>query len=444
MADGTASTRASGTQGPGGSIISPTYRRYALGLLTAVYTVNYVDRQILAILLEPIKIELTLSDTQLGLLFTTFGIFYATLGLPIAMLADRTNRRNVITAAMTVFSGMTAACAFVTSFWQLMLARILVGVGEAGSSPPSHSMIADMYEPKTRATALAIFSLGVNFGIFAGFLIGGYIAQWYGWRMAFLVVGLPGLALAVLVRITLREPARGHSEGRAGQDEAEIAPTVLEVLQFLLAQPSFRHIAAGATLVSFVGYGAVAWLPPFLVRSHGMAVGDIGLALSLIIGISGGLGTYGAGWLADRWGQKDVRWYMWVVAFAGAATFPFGFSVYLVDDLSLALGLFIIPAAAGSLYLGPSLAMTQGLARLKMRAAASALLLFILNIIGLGLGPQAVGIVSDLLEPAYGAESLRYALMSMTPLGLWGALHFYLAAKTLNEDLERATILPAS
>ena len=427
-----------------GSFITPNYRRYALGLLTAVYTVNYVDRQILSILLEPIKIELSLSDTQLGLLFTTFGIFYATLGLPIAMLADRTNRRNVITAAMTIFSGMTVACAFVASFWQLMLARILVGVGEAGSSPPSHSMIADMYEPKSRATALAVFSLGVNFGIFVGFLIGGYVAQWYGWRMAFLVVGLPGLVLAILVRVTLREPPRGHSEGRVEDDEVETAPTIFDVLSFLLAQPSFRHIAAGATLVSFVGYGAVAWLPPFLVRSHGMEVGDIGLALALIIGIAGGLGTYGAGLLADKWGQGDVRWYMWVVAIAGVAAFPFGFSVYLVDDLAIALALFIVPAAAGSLYLGPSLAMTQGLAPLKMRAAASALLLFILNIIGLGLGPQAVGIVSDLLEPTYGVESLRYALLVMTPFGLWGAIHFYLAARTLGADLERAQGAPAA
>lgn len=435
-----AETQQGHASGGGDVVITPAYRTYALVLLTVVYTANYVDRQILSILLEPIKVDLSLSDTQLGLLFTTFGIFYATLGLPIAMLADRTNRRNVITAAMTIFSGMTAACYFVTSFWQLMVARILVGVGEAGSSPPSHSMIADMYEPKTRATALAIFSLGVNIGIFIGFLVGGYVAAWYGWRVAFLVVGLPGLALAVLVRLTLKEPPRGHSEGRVSGGDAENAPTIGEVLRFLLSQPSFRHIAIGATLVSFVGYGAVAWLPPFLIRSHGMSVGDVGLALSLIIGISGGLGTFGAGVLADRLGQKDVRWYMWVIAIAGAATFPFGFAVYLVDDLSLALGLFIVPAAAGSLYLGPSLAMTQGLARLKMRAAASALLLFILNIIGLGLGPQAVGIVSDLLEPSYGAESLRYALLAMTPLGLWGALHFLLAAKSLSSDLERAMV----
>lgn len=429
---------------PDGSFITPKYRRYALGLLTAVYTVNYVDRQILAILLQPIKVELSLSDTQLGLLFTTFGIFYATLGLPIAMLADRTNRRNVITAAMTIFSGMTVACAFITSFWQLMLARILVGVGEAGSSPPSHSMIADMYEPKSRATALATFSLGVNLGIFVGFIIGGYVAQWYGWRAAFLVVGLPGLLLAVLVRITLREPPRGHSEGRVEDSDMEVAPTIFDVLRFLLAQPSFRHIAAGATLVSFVGYGAVAWLPAFLVRSHGMESGDIGLALALIIGISGGLGTYGAGLLADKLGQGDIRWYMWVVAIAGIVAFPFGFSVYLVDDLAIALALFVVPAAAGSLYLGPSLAMTQGLARLKMRAAASALLLFILNIIGLGIGPQAVGIVSDLLEPTYGVEALRYALLVMTPFGLWGAVHFYLAARTLGVDLERARLAPAA
>lgn len=310
------------TAAAGGSVITPSYRRYALGILTVVYSVNYVDRQILSILLEPIKIDLSLSDTQLGLLFTTFGIFYATLGLPIAMLADRTNRRNVITASMTIFSAMTAACGAVTAFWQLMIARILVGVGEAGSSPPSHSMIADLYEPKTRATALAVFSLGVNIGIFIGFLVGGYIAQWYGWRMAFLVVGLPGLALAVVVHFTLKEPPRGHSEGRTGQEEQEETPGILDVLRFLLTQPAFRHIAAGATLVSFVGYGAVAWLPPFLVRSHGMAVGDIGLALSLIIGIAGGIGTYGAGYLADKLGQKDVRYYMWVVAAAGSLPFP--------------------------------------------------------------------------------------------------------------------------
>jgi predicted MFS family arabinose efflux permease len=430
-------------EGSTGSFITPAYRRYALGILTVVYSVNYVDRQILSILLEPIKIDLSLSDTQLGLLFTTFGIFYATLGLPIAMLADRTNRRNVITASMTIFSGMTAACGAVTSFWQLMVVRILVGVGEAGSSPPSHSMIADLYEPKTRATALAIFSLGVNIGIFIGFLVGGFVAQWYGWRWAFLVVGLPGLLLAGLVHFTLKEPPRGHSEGRAGQDEQEDAPSLVEVLRFLLTQPAFRHIAAGATLVSFVGYGAVAWLAPFLVRSHGMEVGNIGLALALIIGIAGGLGTYGAGFLADKLGQKDIRWYMWVVAAAGVIAFPFGFSVYLSEDLSWTLGLFIVPAAAGSLYLGPSLAMTQGLARLKMRAAASALLLFILNIVGLGLGPQAVGIVSDLLEPTYGVESLRYALLAMTPFGLWGSLHFFLAAKTLGDGLERAKALPA-
>lgn len=426
-----------------GNFITPAYRRYALGILTVVYTMNYVDRQILSILLQPIKIELSLSDSQLGLLAMTFGIFYATLGIPIAMLADRTNRRNVITASMTIFSGMTAVCGLVTSFWQLMVARILVGVGEAGSSPPSHSMIADLYEPKTRATALAIFSLGVNLGIFAGFLVGGVVTQYYGWRAAFLVVGLPGLLLALLVHFTLKEPPRGHSEGRVSGVDQEDAPSFFQVMGFLFTQTSFRHIAAGATLVSFVGYGAVYWLPAFLERSHGMDSLEIGVWLASIIGIAGGIGTFGAGVLADKLGQRDIRWYMWVVAIAGVIAFPFGFSVYLAEDPTWTLALFILPATAGALYLGPSLAMTQGLARLKMRAAASAVLLFILNIIGLGLGPWAVGFVSDLLEPTYGVESLRYALLIMTPLGLWGSLHFFLAAKTLGDGLERAKALPA-
>lgn len=312
-------------------LFTPAYRRYALGLLTVVYTVNYMDRQILSILLQPIKEDLALSDTQLGFLFTTFGIFYATFGLPIAMLADRTNRRNLIAVSLTVFSAMTAVCAFVVNFWQLALARIMVGIGEAGSSPPSHAIIADMYKPAERATALAIFATGVNIGLLVGLIVGGLLAEAVGWRYTFLIVGLPGVLLALIVVATMREPPRGYADG-IGETAPVHAPPVLAVLRYLLSQPSFRHIAVGATLVSFVGYGAVAWLPPFMARSHGMSIGDIGVTLGLIVGIAGGIGTFGGGWLADKLSLRDVRWNMWVIAIAGLAGLPFSIATFLSSE----------------------------------------------------------------------------------------------------------------
>lgn len=420
----------------GAAVMSNAYRTYALVILTIVYIMNYVDRQILAILLPGIQADLDLNDTQLGLLFMTFGIFYATFGIPIAMVADRTNRRNVIAAALTVFSAMTAACAFVGSYIQLVIFRILVGVGEAGSSPPSHSIIADMFPPKLRATALAFFSLGVNIGLLIGLFVGGWLAENYGWRATFLIVGLPGIVLAVIVYFTIREPARGASDGVT--PGTEDAPTVKEVMSFLWSQHAFRHIAIGSALIAFVGYAAVAWWPTFLVRSFEMTLTEIGMLLGLVIGIAGGIGTFGAGFLADRLGHIDVRWNMWLIAIAGAVAFPFSVGLYLTDSKLVMILLLIIPSAAGAIFTGPALAMTQGLAKLRMRATASAVLFFILNLIGLGAGPQAVGMLSDAFSVWAGPESVRYALLAIMPLGLWGALHFFLAARTLKDDLERA------
>jgi predicted MFS family arabinose efflux permease len=423
---------------PATAPVSRRYRRYALGILTTVYVSNYVDRQILAILLQPIKETFALSDTQLGFLSgISFAIFYATLGIPIAMWADRGNRRNIVTLALVVFSVMTALCGLAQNFVQLALARIGVGTGEAGSSPPSHSMIADLYPPHERATAMAIFALGVNIGILIGFLVGGWVNEWFGWRYAFMLVGVPGLLLAVLVRTTLKEPARGHSEGRT--DEGDIpAPSVWSAFRVVWRVKSLRHIVAGATLNSFVGYGAVAWVPAFLIRSFGMTTGEIGTALALIIGIAGGAGTFAGGYFADRLGKRDVRWNLWLVAGCVSAGVPFAFGVFLAQSATWALLFFIVPAMVGALYLGPSLALVQGLVPLRMRTVASAILLFILNIIGLGLGPQAVGIASDLLTPSFGNESLRYALLVVGFINIWAAVHFYLASRTLREDLARA------
>ncbi len=419
---------------PATDIITPQYRRYAMLLLVLVFTSSHVDRQILAILLQPIKLELQLSDTQLGFLSgVAFAIFYATLGIPMAMWADRSNRRNLIALALATWSGMTALCGLAANFWQLALARIGVGVGEAGSSPPSHSMIADMYPPSERAGAMGTFSLGINFGLMTGFLVGGWISQWYGWRIAFYTVGLPGLILAVIVRFTLREPPRGYAEGlQTTQNEA---PSFTTVLRHMLATPSLRQIAAGATLASFVGYGVVLWLPAFLVRSHGLQSGQIGTALAFLFGVLGGIGTYAAGRLADRWGKQDVRWNVWIVSCAILIALPFIIFAYLATDIYTATWLSIVPALMGGAYLAPSFALNQSLVPVRMRSVASAVLLFIVNIIGLGLGPQLVGFLSDLLQPTYGNESLRYALLSLSLVNVWTAVHYFLAGRTLGQDL---------
>ena len=416
------------------------YRRSTLLLLVLVYTSSHVDRQILAILLEPIRRELILTDTQLGFLSgVAFAIFYATLGIPIAMWADRGNRRNIIALALAIWSGMTVLCGMAANFVQLALARIGVGIGEAGSSPPSHSLIADLYPPAERSTAMGIFALGVNFGILIGFLVGGWINQWYGWRIAFYVVGVPGLILAVIVRYSLREPPRGYAEGlHAARQEI---PTLGTVVRFIVSTPSLRHLLMGATLTTFVGYGVVLWLPAFLVRSHGLSSGEIGTVLAVLWGIVGGIGTYGGGALADRLAKRDVRWNVWIVGTAILLAVPFTLAAYLATESTTALALYVLPALVGAVYIGPSFAMNQGLVEVRMRSVASAFLLFVINIIGLGLGPQMVGIISDLLSARYGNESLRYALIGVALFNVWAAVHYFLAGRTLQADLARVRSL---
>ena len=424
------------TLSPATEIITPQYRRYAMLLLVLVLTASHVDRQILAILLQPIKLEMQLSDTQLGFLSgVAFAIFYATLGIPMAMWADRGNRRNLIALALTTWSGMTALCGMAANFWQLALARVGVGVGEAGSSPPSHSMIADMYPPADRATAMGTFSLGINLGLMSGFLIGGWVSQWYGWRAAFFTVGLPGLLLALTVRLTLREPPRGYAEGLHATTHE--APSLGTVVRFMASTPTLRHLAAGATLASFVGYGVVLWLPAFLMRSHGLQSGQIGTALAFLFGVMGGISTYVGGHLADRLGKRDVRWNVWVVSVALLISLPFTIAAYLAPDIHTASWCSVVPALMGGVYLGPSFALNQSLVAVRMRSVASAILLFVLNIIGLGLGPQTVGLLSDFFQPQHGAESLRYALLCLSLVNVWTALHYFLAGRTLAVDLQK-------
>jgi len=414
-------------------VFSPAVRNYALGVLVVVYTFNFIDRQILSILLEPIKQDLGLSDSALGMLTGfAFALFYATLGIPIARFADRSNRRNLIAWALAIWSAMTAVSGLAQNFWHLLLARIGVGVGEAGCSPPAHSMLADYFPTENRATALGIYSLGIPFGILFGFIAGGWLNEFFGWRVAFFIVGVPGLLLAILVRFTLREPPRGMAEGRVADEEQ---PTIMETFRFLWSKRSFRHMAVGGGLTAFVGYGVITWVPSFLIRSYGMSTGDVGTYLGLILGIPGGIGIALGGYLADRYGARDTRWYLWIVSVALIASTPLFFGVYLSNTAFASLMFLILPILLGNFYQATTFSQTQGLVSLRMRSVAAAVLLFILNMIGLGAGPQAVGILSDILQPSFGDESLRYALLILSTVQIWAAYHYYQAGKSLKGDL---------
>ncbi len=418
---------------------STGYLRYALGLLTAVYVINFVDRQILAILLESIKRDLALSDFQLGLLGgTAFGIFYATMGVPIARLADVYSRKGVMAICLVIWSVMTALCGTAVGFWSLLLMRVGVGIGEAGGSPPAHSMISDYFPAERRGTALGIFSLGVPLGILVGFMLGGWLDETLGWRWAFAVVGLPGVLLAVIVALTLREPRRGASEVDAPGAVQVPAPSASETARFLWRSRSFRHAAMASGLYAFVGYSVTNWAPPFLIRSHGLSVGEVGTWLALIIGIGGGLGIYLGGFFSDRLSIEDGRYRMWVPAVAMVLSLPFSFVVYLTPNTLLALVMLIPPTLLGLMYQAPALALVQSLATPSMRATAGAILLLVINIIGLAIGPAATGLLSDALEPRFGDDSLRYALLIVSLALAWSGLHFLLAARTIRDDLEFA------
>jgi predicted MFS family arabinose efflux permease len=398
---------------------------------------NFIDRQILAILLPAIREEFGVSDAWLGFLTgTAFAMFYIVLGIPVARYADRHNRRNLIALAVAVWSGMTALSGMAANFAQLALARIGVGVGEAGCSPPAHSMIADLYPPEKRSTAMGVYTIGISAGIMMAYLGGGWVAQNIGWREALLVVGLPGLILAAIVRFTVVEPKRGHSEGREALGEQ---PSFLRTLRFLSRRPSFVHMTVAAGLSSYVGYSVISFLPSFLVRSYGMPVGDVGIYLGLIIGIVGGSGFFLGGYIADHLGQSNQRRALSFIGITVLLTaIPYA-AMFLSDSWQIALLLFLVPAATANFYLAPVLSQAQGLVSLRMRAMASALALLIINVIGLAFGPLLTGVLSDVLEARFAEESMRYSLLIVTSVILpWAAWHYLRAGRTIDADLERA------
>jgi len=411
--------------------VSRAYANYVLGLLFVVYIFNFIDRQILSILIEPVKQELGVSDTAMGFLTgLAFALFYTFAGIPIAHYADRGVRRTVIAVGLAAWSLMTALSGLVTSFSQLALARVGVGVGEAACAPPSHSLLSDYFAPARRGTALAIHAMGIHAGVLLGFMLGGWFSQSLGWRSAFLLVGLPGLALALLVRLTVRElPRRPDGPALVSSE----APALSSVLRYLWQIPTFRHMALGAALTSFTGYSMMTWSAPFLMRIHGLESGEVGLWLGLIAGLGGAAGTLLGGALSDRLGRRDRRWYLWLPGLASGAVIPFALLYLLLPDTALALAALLPVFALGPLWLGPVFATAQSLAPPHMRAVASAMLLFVVNLIGLGLGPFLIGLFADLLAPAFGTEALRYALCLVVLSSSWSALHFTLAARSATQ-----------
>jgi MFS family permease len=425
---------------------SPTpslaYRSYVLIILVIVYTFNFIDRQIVGILAVPIKTELHLSDSQLGLMGgLAFALFYTFLGIPIARLADRVSRTGIMTAALALWSLMTAVCGLTHSFAQLFLARLGVGVGEAGGVAPAYSLICDYFPPKERARALSVYSFGIPLGSAAGIVLGGFITSLMSWRMAFFIVGLAGLLLTPLLKLTVREPVRGAleltSDRAAAVPKTNAGPTLFDVIAVLARRPSFWGLSLGAASASMMGYGLFFWMPSFAVRSFHLTLLQASQVYGALVLVGGLFGIWFGGVLADKYGEKRKAFYALIPAAAFLTTIPFYVAGVLTTTLWISFTVLLIPTALGLVWLGPVLAAVQHLVPANMRATASALFLFINNLIGIGLGTTLIGVVSDLMRARFGTESLRYAVLAGTGFYLIAATLLFLASRRLDEDWER-------
>jgi predicted MFS family arabinose efflux permease len=412
---------------------STQYRAYVMCILVLVYTFNFIDRQIVGILAVPIKADLLLTDTQLGLMGgLAFALFYTALGIPIAMLADRKNRTWIITIALTVWSAMTAVCGLAQNFWQLFLARLGVGVGEAGGVAPAYSLISDYFPSHQRARALSVYSFGIPIGSALGIVFGGIIASKIDWRFAFFAVGFAGILIAPLFKMTVMEPVRGQFDS----NHAKTSPASLrEIVGKLAHKPSFWLISLGASCSSMMGYGLFFWLPSFFVRSYGLSLLDASLFFGAIILIGGIAGTWFGGSLADRFGA-DKRAYVIIPAVAIVAIVPLYVVAILSPNLTVVFFAMLIPNALGLAWLGPALSAIQHVVPPSMRATASAIFLFINNLIGIGVGTAALGFISDSLQDRYGDDSLRYAILAGTSFYVFAAILFFLSSRWLRQDWE--------
>ena len=411
--------------------------RITLWVLLLVYIFNFLDRQIVNILAEPISRDLDLSDTQIGLMTgIAFAAFYTVLGIPIARYADRpsTNRVRLISGALVIWSGMTALCGVAQNFTQLLLARIGVGVGEAGCTPAAHSLIAELAPPEKRSSAMAFYALGIPIGSLLGLALGGVLADQLGWRIAFLVVGLPGIVLAVFVMLLLRDP---RTENLLSADGAPQQIPLGEALRQIMSSQAFVLLVIAGSAASFLSYGKQTWVAIFLQRSHGLSVSETGLTLGIVMAVGAVTGTWLGGWLADRYGHTNRKHVLTAPAVGMLIAVPIQFASYFVTNWLAAALLLIVPYALNSLYYGPTYSSAQGLVPVRARAMASAALLFCQNLIGLGLGPLFFGMLSDQFKPIAGDESVRWVLYGAAFLGFIPAFFFWRASLRLNEELDQ-------
>ncbi len=411
-----------------------TRRYYVLALLTIIYALNFLDRTIFNVLIEPIKKEFALSDTTMGLL-AGFGfvLFYSLLGIPIARMADRLNRRNIVALAFAFWSAMTYLCGLASSVTTLAMARIGVGVGESAGTPASQSMIADLFDKNERPRALGIYAIGTYLGVFLGYFIGGYVDQHYGWRMAFFTAGLPGIALAAVLWLTISEPKRG---AMAETFKAEpIGPT----LRFLLSQPSFVIVLVGFCLTTYTNYATAVWIPPFLARIHHLTSAEIGTYAGTFKGLAGMAGTLIGGLVVAQIGRRDDRWKLWAPAIMSGLAGPVFALCMLTQSFTLMVATLALTSFMVGFHLGPIFAIAQTVAKPSMRALASALVLLTATCFGQGVGPLAVGMINDALKGSYGVDAVRYSLLSAAVTTTLGALLFVWAARWIRSDIARAS-----
>jgi predicted MFS family arabinose efflux permease len=417
--------------------VSPD-RWYVLGVLTCVYALNIADRFSISTLIEPIRQELHLSDS--GIAFLTgvaLALFYVTVGLPIAALADRMNRRNIIAISLAVWSGMTAVCGLAQNYTQLILARFGVGIGEAGGTPPSTSILADKFPPERRPMALTVFALGACLGAWLGSSVAGTAAEHSGWRAAFLVLGIPGVLVALLVRITIREPRRGALDSAVAQHSS----TFRETIRYIAKNRSAMHLILGASVATLWSWGLIWWTPAFLQRSHQLTVGEAGRLLGPMHLYAGTAGTLVAAWIMSRRLAIDPRYVVRVLALVVALSTIPSFFVYWVNSKAAATILLWIFVPGVYFYIGPILGVLQNVVPANMRATACALLLFLANVGNLVIAPSVIGWMSDgfRMTLAAGDESLRWALLVLAPTGFWAAWHLWRSGRTIRADQERAT-----
>lgn len=420
---------------------TPLQKTLALVILMAIGSINYVDRQLLSLLIEPVRQDIPLSDTAFGLLTGLFfALFYASMGVPVAMLADRINRVKLVAVACTMWSVCTGLCGFAQNFWQLALARFGVGVGEAGGTAPSLSILSDYFKPEQRPAIIGLYTVNGPIGVFIGISLGGFIAAQYGWRMAFFTVAILGIALAPILWLLVREPLRGATEAAAPSSAHEKAPSLLSTIRIFLMLPTLRLLLPASGLLAFVSYGLLNWIPAFLMRENGMALEQLALWFGPAAGICMGLGIWGGGAIVNIGVKKSLTAYAWAPAFSVMIGCPFLLLALFMPGWELTLILLLIPMVSVVMYVAPALALTQNLAPLRARATATALLLLSFNLVGIGGGPLMIGILSDLFTSLGSQNSLRWALASTIPVSLLAMGLYIMMARTITSDHETRRI----